>query len=672
MKITNLHRISSRFMRSVHLERDFRDPSAMNGYVVTPHIRNSFNRIASGLDSRSGQRAWRITGDYGSGKSSFALLLSHLFAGRDSDLPASIRRGVDLSSFRKSDRQYVPVLITGSREPLVNAVLRALARTIQEIGDRRNRFRTLERINDLLADPSTVVDDHVAIDVIVDASSEIISKQKGQGLLIILDELGKFLEFAALHPERQDVFFLQQLGEVASRSSNSPLFIVGLLHQGFNAYADQLSQAAQREWEKIAGRYEEIIFDQPLDQVVHLIGSALDPVNDIFPRGLETRAKTAMRQALDIGWYGSSAPITSLSNAASKLYPLHPTVIPVLVRLFSRFGQNERSLFSFLLSNEPYGLQTFSAREAGVDAFFRLHDLYDYAASSFGSRLSVQSYRNHWNHIDSLVRSFPAKDEIERTILKTIGILNLLNSPELVPSEDAIVLAVDEGNGSGHVREAVHRLHKKAGILHLRGRAGGYCLWSHASVNLEAAYEEAGKEIGDYRRVTSRIKDYLDTRPIVARRHYIQTGNLRHFEVTYCNLLELRSAAEAPVENADGRIVIPLCETAEDVASAERFALAFIGHPLVLIGLTEPLSHLEKLMQEVERWDWVQKNTPELKDDRYAAEEVSRQLDSARQTLEKRMQHYVGLSQIRGDSSSALRWFNEGSRDNRKGYCVAP
>ena len=32
------------------------------------------------------------------------------------------------------------------------------------------------------------------------------------------------------------------------------------------------------------------------------------------------------------------------------------------------------------------------------------------------------------------------------------------------------------------------------------------------------------------------------------------------------------------------------------------------------------------------------------KDDRYAAEEVARQLHAATQTLEKRVQHYVGLS----------------------------
>ena len=40
--------------------------------------------------------------------------------------------------------------------------------------------------------------------------------------------------------------------------------------------------------------------------------------------------------------------------------PLHPSVALVLGRLFrSRLAQNERSLFAFLSSSEPFGLQDF-------------------------------------------------------------------------------------------------------------------------------------------------------------------------------------------------------------------------------------------------------------------------------------------------------------------------
>jgi hypothetical protein len=78
-RISSLFKTRKRFLRSAHLERDFRDPGALEGYVITPEIQRRLNRLGSGLSPKSGQRAWRITGDYGSGKSSFALLLAHAF-----------------------------------------------------------------------------------------------------------------------------------------------------------------------------------------------------------------------------------------------------------------------------------------------------------------------------------------------------------------------------------------------------------------------------------------------------------------------------------------------------------------------------------------------------------------------------------------------------------------
>ena len=660
VKISQLLNIQRRYLRSTQLERDFRDPNALQGYVVTTQARQSLDRIAEGLDTKSGQRAWRITGDYGSGKSSFALLLAHLFAGHDSNLPPQIRRSLDLSKLRKNAVNYLPVLVTGSREPLSLAVARALSTALHQQFDGRSRLKVSERLTAALANGG-VVTDQSTMEFLLEANSELIAKGKTKGLFIILDELGKFLEFAALHPDRQDVFFLQQLAELSTRSGRDPIFTLGLLHQGFNAYADMLSQSAQKEWEKVAGRFEEILFDQPLDQVTQLIGSALNTSDRLQPRGIDTKSRHAMRTAAAFGWFGAAPATSSLVDTASSLYPLHPTLVPVLVKLFSRFGQNERSLFSFLLSSEPFGLQSFAHGKAGPDNFYLIHHLYDYAASNFGHRLSVQSYRSHWNHIESLIRSFPSQNDIEIAVLKTVGLLNLINSPELIPTDETITLALGRhGEESDKtVQSAIRRLQKERHVLFWRGRAGGYCLWSHTSVNLEAAYEAAGRALGHAHRVAAHITEQLDARPLVARRHYIQTGNLRHFNVAYCGIAQLESVASAPKENADGRIIIPLCETPEEQELATKFARNFVGHPDTLIGITEPLASLSGLLLEVQRWAWVQTNTPELKDDRYAAEEVARQLSSSRQTLEKQVQHYAGLKQS-GSSAMSLQWYYQG------------
>jgi len=84
------------------------------------------------------------------------------------------------------------------------------------------------------------------------------------------------------------------------------------------------------------------------------------------------------------------------------LYPLHPTVLPLLVNYSVDSDKTKRSLFSFLLSSEPFGLQDFS-KQSATGRFYRVHDLYDYARATFGHRLATLSYRSKWNQIDSLL-----------------------------------------------------------------------------------------------------------------------------------------------------------------------------------------------------------------------------------------------------------------------------
>src|ERR1022692_4826966 len=125
--------ITPRFLRSTNLERDFHDPRALENYILTPHGRHCLTRMAKGLRRGATERAWRVTGDYGSGKSSFALMLAHWFSGNARRLKGDLGASVDYSSFHIAERpKFLPVLITGSREPMGRAILRALVRTVDE------------------------------------------------------------------------------------------------------------------------------------------------------------------------------------------------------------------------------------------------------------------------------------------------------------------------------------------------------------------------------------------------------------------------------------------------------------------------------------------------------------------------------------------------------------
>ncbi len=658
-RIVDVFNIKSRFLRSVQLERDFEDSAALSGYVRTDFVQECWERISDGLRPKSGRRAWRVTGDYGSGKSSFALLVANVLAGRDHKQAPQIARAFEFKKLGVARPAYLPVLVTCSRKPLATSILTALHNAIASGYKRGANAKPAEAIERLLKAKTEPSDEQV-VDAILDANSQVIADGKGHGLLIIVDELGKFLEFAALNPHRQDVFLLQRLAEAASRSGSEPLFVLCMLHQGFNAYADQLNQSAQREWEKVAGRFEEIVFNQPVEQVAHLIASALNVQVDHIPRGQQSALRHAMQQAVELGWFGATQR-QPLMDLAARLYPLHPTLLPALIRVFKRFGQNERSLFSFLLSNEPFGLQAFSEQRLQNAEPYRLSNLFDYVRTNFGHKLTVASFRSHWSLIESVIESYATEEPLHVQILKTVGLLNLLND-DLLATEATVVCAVagDDQGQQRQVRAALEKLQRVKRVLYDRGRGRGLCLWPHTSVDLERALDDARRAVQTPQRVASIIKEHLESRPIVARRHYITTGNLRHFDVRYCSIAELPGLVAAQDGEADGVIVVPLCETGTERGVALEFAKQqeVIARRNWLVAVPQPLSNLTGLVQEVQRWDWVATNTPELNGDKYGREEVSRQRQAARAQLERRIQAQVGFKQF-GERTS-LAWFHQG------------
>lgn len=163
----------------------------------------------------SGQRAWRITGDYGTGKSSFGLLLAHVLAGRSGKLPRALAQTVDLKAIGFSKKpQLYPLLITGARESLPAALSRALVAAIESMRNGKRVPLALKRIQEKLDGGECT--EAVLMRALTDLSAYVVDNGHASGLLLILDELGKFLEHCALNANA-DVYTLQRLAEAAAR-----------------------------------------------------------------------------------------------------------------------------------------------------------------------------------------------------------------------------------------------------------------------------------------------------------------------------------------------------------------------------------------------------------------------------------------------------------------------
>ena len=103
---------------------------------------------------------------------------------------------------------------------------------------------------------------------------------------MILDEMGKFLEHAAAHKD-QDIYFFQELAELASRS-NGRLIVIGILHQAFEQYAGTLTKQSRDNWAKIQGRFIDIPINIAGEEQIELISKAIE--NQSIPKRHKTLA----------------------------------------------------------------------------------------------------------------------------------------------------------------------------------------------------------------------------------------------------------------------------------------------------------------------------------------------------------------------------------------------
>ena len=97
-----------------------------------------------------------------------------------------------------------------------------------------------------------------------------------KGIIFVIDELGKFLEYEARHYGANDIYLLQALAEKAFEGGKSNLFLFVMMHQAFEQYAKGLGQGLRDEWAKIQGRFEDIPFADSTSEMFQLIGHTLD------------------------------------------------------------------------------------------------------------------------------------------------------------------------------------------------------------------------------------------------------------------------------------------------------------------------------------------------------------------------------------------------------------
>lgn len=622
--------VDRQFLRSIRLDTDYGRTDALNGYVLQPSGYAALETMANHLRN-SQQRAFTWTGPYGGGKSSLALALASLAGGGD-----RIRKVArDTLKLKPKDpvltqfgngKSWTILNVVGKRGSIISEIGNAIDKNI-----RGNRGRKPQ------------INGHR--DVIAELVRQAENPDTG-GVLLIIDELGKLLEYAALAGE--DVGFYQDLAETASRCKGN-LIILGILHQSFEQYALRLGQDVQHEWAKVQGRYVDIPLVAGSDEVLLLISRALSVKID-HSKSIKTseRIGNVIRKRRP-----SAASNVHLLLDAS--WPLHPVTAALLGPASRRkFGQNERSVFGFLASAEPLSFsETLKGLEADQDSYYYPDQFWDYLRVNLEPAILASGDSHRWaSCVDAIARTEARFSAAHVRLVKVISLIELFREGSgLIAEKNLLQYCVPQIDAIS-VDQTLTEL-TSASILIFRKHLDAYGIYAGSDFDIELAIRSAKSQIGQAMAITA--NNIADLGPITARRHYWHTGAMRWLSRTIVEENELTKyiANFRPAGSNCGGFILLLQSQYGDqnklIKLAKKESEA-TGPQGLLIGLPKNGERINELLLNVGALEYVRGDSRELHGDNVATTEINSRLRSVKAALEEELR----------DSFKNASWYFKG------------
>lgn len=544
-------------------------------YIVTPNVQKVVKEI---LDQyRVGVHTFCIIGTYGTGKSCFLLNF-------EKDFDSTIKHKSLLNPKSLSDSSDFEILnILGDFKELDSLLKKRL--TAQYKVDVPSSLDFLKQYQKVL-------------------------KSKNRQLIIAIDEFGKILEHAAKVNPEGELYFLQKLAEVVNAPS-SRILLLTTLHQNFSAYASRLTSAQKNEWNKVKGRFKEVVFAEPVEQLLYLAAEHI--ANKSIP-------DKHFNEIYQLAVKDKFVPSSFSLDTAQKIYPLDTFAAFAVTRAIQRYGQNERSLFSFLTSDSENSVNHFSARK---NELYNLTQVYDYVVNNFYSYLvDANADSASWGAIRVAIERAEGSDWKDETclqdaisVIKAIGLLNLFGNAGFAMSISDMEFYAEQAMGISSAAEILHELIRLK-IIRYAEYKHRLLLFEGTDINIEDEVIKASSLVPVPQDIVEKLMPHFKNRIVPAKSAYYEKGTPRYFE--YQLLAEPIDIV--PCDDVDGYIEV-IVET--NNCSKERVAQfsTECEHAILFAVLTNTDSIIENL-HKIDIYDYIEQKVLLDKTDRVALREI--------------------------------------------------
>jgi len=669
LSLIDVRRPSPHFQRAINLKYDLNDPDYLAGYIPTPNAAQAISALLKATRPAASQRAMVLHGPYGSGKSLLGAVVAAILSKNEHMLPALqsvlLRLHRDFPETAELVERHLvngprllPIVLYGDEGPLAPALTRALTKAMFDLnlGDHRPRTHyqavletikmwqgdypdthhqltllleaeglTLLKLKEGLtyAQPEAydlflrlypkltagATFDHHYRQSIVETYSETLALLREatpyQGLIILWDEFGRYLEAHAGEVFGPEVALLQDFAEYCNQEPGIHLTLI--THKVLGGYAWGFSGEVEKEWTRIAGRFQEIDVSGDDGVSYRLIAEAMTTTNEsgwqAFLGTHQTVLATLLGQVEEYRIFPALDTEQISRVVIEGALPLHPLAVYCLPRLSARVAQNERTLFTFIAADEPDALMPH-LRKICLDtppAWVGLDTLFDYFAEAMKADITPGGTHTIWASAEHALSKITTDDELASRVIKSLAILQVVQKSQTdLPTTARLAFAV--GESQEIVKHTLHYLARRKVILYARA-TDSWELTAGSTVDIEEQIrKQLDKHPPSLLQLRRLLEDYLPLDPYPARRYNHRHKMVRFFHNWYRIPGELHVDGWDHIlkqtDYADG-IIIYILAINTDALQQARLRVEKVTHRRIIFVLPcEPL-RLEEPLREL-------------------------------------------------------------------------
>ena len=652
MSLINKVTVNSHYTRSINLTRDADSTSIMESYIPTSRALKTLKHMSDALLQKEAPRAWSLVGPYGSGKSSFAVFLSHLLSSeknpaRKAAYQVLSKSSKELASAYNSlvsdNAGYCIVLLTGSPDSLSKSLVSALSHSANTIWEtRKGKKPEVVKVLSHYASQSEPPKVSEILDAI-QALQNALDKIGYSGILIAIDELGKFLEYEARHYGANDIFLLQSLAELAFAKHGVKLALVVMLHQSIEQYARGLGETLKAEWAKVQGRFESVPFLDTSEQTLRVVAAA---IKKELTKKEEKIVKARISVQVDVLIESNALPSTLEKKSAEDLfyncYPLHPLSALVLPILCQKVAQNERTLFSYLGSKETHGFVDSLTRCKNTADQIQPWEIYEYFIRNQPVATADHFTHRRWAEVVTAVERLGDAEFESIQTLKTIGLLNIIGGQGGLKASPLLLETCLSSKKS--FNKSIKDLQTNS-IVQYRKFNSEYRVWQGSDFDLEIKAEEARDKLGNFS-LAEKLNERHEILPIVARKYSIENGTLRYFDPVFSSREEYKNLKP---KSRQPRIIFYLAESDDDKQLFLNETLNYFESDDIFV-LCPNGEQIREVLADVLALEQVESTSQELTSDPVAQREY-------KDRYENSLEHELALISAIMDSPDLNQWY---------------